>query len=222
MELIDNSCLQIGVLALQGDVQEHINTVEALGHRGLAVKYQEQLEALDGIIIPGGESTTINRLTEARAHGLFQELKQRAQSGLPVYGTCMGSIMLAKNLEGSSQETLALMDIKVRRNAYGSQAKSFETDLNIKGLEGEPFPAIFIRAPAIIEAASGVEVLSAMGDSIVAARQDHFLATTFHPELTGDSRIHQLFLNMVVDSKRASNERALIVDPCHETGNLAV
>lgn len=192
----------IGILALQGDVSEHIKSIEAMGHTALAVKYAKQLLAVDGLIIPGGESTTINRLSDNQARELFLLVRKRALSGdFPIYGTCMGTIMLAKNILGSDQESLALMDITVERNAYGPQKASFETTIPIKDLEGAPYQAVFIRAPAIKSADRHVEVLGTVDGKIVIARQGNFLASTFHPELTDDQRVHQLFIEMVQKSK---------------------
>ena len=193
--------LTIGILALQGDVIEHIHAVERLGAEAIAVKYPAELDKIDGLIIPGGESTCIDRLTDNLARSLFSKIKKKAKAGMPVYGTCMGSILLAKSIEGHKQRTLGLMDITIRRNAYGSQKLSFETEICIKELGNIPFEAVFIRAPSIIAVDKNVEVLAMVDDSIVMARQNNFLATTFHPELLEDTRIHRLFLDMVEKSK---------------------
>lgn len=197
--------LTIGILALQGDVSEHAHAVKKLGARAIAVKYQKDLDQVDGLIIPGGESTTINKLrsTQCQSESLLSKLKTKALAGMPVYGTCMGSILLAKSIEDSKQETLSLMDITVKRNAYGSQRSSFETYLKMDSLGPEPFQAIFIRAPQIASAdCSNVEILAKVDNVIVAAKQENYLATTFHPELVDDLRIHRLFLEMVLAYKQ--------------------
>jgi 5'-phosphate synthase pdxT subunit len=200
--------LKIGVLALQGDFAEHISMVTGLGVQAVQVRYQEQIEELDGLIIPGGESTAIARLTDDGREPIFQAILRRAsfkprdgRRPMPVYGTCMGSIFLAKRIEGSSQGRLALMDITVNRNAFGPQKNSFAEELPIKGLGMQAYKAVFIRAPMITAAEPHVEVLAeveAFGRSgICMARQEHLLVSTFHPELTTDSRVHRYFLNMV-------------------------
>jgi len=191
----------IGVLALQGAVREHLRMLERCGARGLAVKRPSELLSCDGLIIPGGESTTIGRLM-AR-DGFLDALRERAQGGLPVFGTCAGLIMLAKRVTEGSQPLLGLMEITVRRNAYGRQVDSFEADLMVRGIEDEdrPFRAVFIRAPWIEEMGEGVEPLCFHRDRAVLARQGCMLAGAFHPELTDDPRIHRYFLRMVEGSK---------------------
>lgn len=189
--------LTIGVLALQGDFQEHIDMLTKCGAEALQIRWADQLDDIDGLIIPGGESTAIAKLSCDNADPIFERIKQRAKEGMAIYGTCMGSIFLAKEIEGSAQGRLALMDIKVRRNAFGPQKYSGEIELDITELGVEPYPAIFIRGPVILEANNNVQVMAKLGDSIVMARQDNMLVTAFHPELTGDTRIHQYFLDMV-------------------------
>ncbi len=188
--------MKIGVLALQGAFIEHIHVLEKLGIEGVEIRLPEQLEGMEGLIIPGGESTTIGKL--AVDYGLVEPLKEFARSR-PVWGTCAGMIFLAKDI-GRDQPLLGLMDIKVNRNAFGRQVDSFEADLDIKGLD-TPFHAIFIRAPLVtdVDETKNVEVLGQLeeGGGIVAVRQGHLLATAFHPELTDDSRIHELFVKMV-------------------------
>lgn len=187
--------MKIGVLALQGDFIEHVRMLQNLGAEAKQVRLPEQLNDLDGLIIPGGESTTIGKL--AVTYGLVAPLRQFAQTQ-PVWGTCAGMIFLAKNI-GRDQPLLGLMDITVNRNAFGRQIHSFEVDLQIKGLE-LPFHAIFIRAPLVtaVDNPDTVEILSQLDDGgIVAVQQGHLLATAFHPELTHDDRIHAYFLQMV-------------------------
>ncbi|GAB2721669.1 pyridoxal 5'-phosphate synthase glutaminase subunit PdxT [Paenibacillus thermoaerophilus] len=190
--------MKIGVLALQGAVAEHVRMIEATGAESAIVKRTEQLESLDGIILPGGESTTIGKLM--REYGFIEELRRFAESGKPVFGTCAGLILLANRIEGQDEAHLRLMDITVARNAFGRQRESFETDLHVKGID-ETVRAVFIRAPLITQVGEGVEVLSIYRDQIVAARQGHLLAASFHPELTDDTRMHEYFAGMVRESK---------------------
>lgn len=197
MQSRSSSTKTVGVLALQGDVAEHLAAIEACGLRALAVRYEEDLDAVDGLIIPGGESTTIARLTEAQAKQLLVRIRERAQDGMPVYGTCMGSIMLASNIEASPLIPLSLMDITIGRNAYGPQKASFEADIAIPVLGPEPFRAVFIRAPMIKSCGENVETLASLEGSVVMARQGNFLVTTFHPEITDDLRVHRLFADIV-------------------------
>jgi len=189
--------LNVGVLALQGAVREHLKMLERCGARGTAVKYPSELLSCDGLIIPGGESTTIGRLIVR--DGFLDLLRERVSAGLPVYGTCAGLIVLARRVTEGQQPLLGVMDILVRRNAYGRQVDSFEVDLRVRGIEEEerPFRAVFIRAPWIEEAEGGVEVLCTHQGRAVMARQGRLLAGAFHPELTDDPRIHRYFLGMV-------------------------
>lgn len=193
----------VGVLALQGDFAEHKRMIEALGAHGELIKHAEQLDAVDGLIIPGGESTTIAKLTtsDAKQDDIFDRIRQRAQEGMPIYGTCMGTIFLAREIEGSAQGRLALMDITVRRNAFGPQKFSREQALAIAELGHEPFNVVFIRGPIITKCASNVKVLASVDEGIVMARQGNLLATAFHPELTEDPRVHKYFLSMIEDSR---------------------
>lgn len=186
--------MKIGVLALQGAVAEHIRMIEQAGAEGIAIKKTEQLEQIDGLIIPGGESTTIGRLM--RTYGFIEAIKEFSQKEKPLFGTCAGLIVLAKDIEGQETAHLSLMDMKVARNAFGRQKESFETDLPVVGID-EPIRAVFIRAPLITEVGDNVEVLSTYQDQIVAARQGHLLAASFHPELTEDYRMHSYFINMI-------------------------
>jgi 5'-phosphate synthase pdxT subunit len=189
----------VGVLALQGDVAEHLNALRAAGARPSLVRRPEELDAVDGLIIPGGESTTIWKLAEI--FELAQPLRKRVEDGMPVFGSCAGMIMLASRLGGSAsgQETLGAIDMTVRRNAFGRQVDSFESDLEIAGIGGPPFRAVFIRAPWVEQTGAEVEVLATepVTSRIVAVRQGTALATAFHPELTPDGRIHELFVDMV-------------------------
>jgi len=194
--------MRIGVLALQGAVAEHMRMLEKAGAEAVAVKRTEQLDRIDGIIIPGGESTTIGKLMNT--YGFVDPLRSFSAQGKPIIGTCAGLILIAKTIEGGTpEEHLALMDMKVARNAFGRQRESFEADLDVKGVGGQ-VRAVFIRAPIILETGPQVEVLSEYGGRIVAARQQHLLATSFHPELTEDHRLHAYFLDMVKQSRSAS------------------
>ena len=186
---------RIGVLALQGDFAEHRTALKNLGVESLEVRLPAQLDGLDGLIIPGGESTTIARLMDI--YELREPLRHRAKMGLAVWGTCAGMILMAEHVEEDVPEPLGLMNIRVRRNAYGRQVDSFETDLLIPELGDPFFHCVFIRAPKIEAIGEGVDVLStdARG-GVVAVRQGKFLATAFHPELTSDTRFHQYFLTI--------------------------
>lgn len=188
----------IGVLALQGAFIEHQQIIERLGVQTTQVRLPHHLEGLDGLVIPGGESTTIGKL--ATEYGLIEPLRHFAQH-TPTWGTCAGLIFLAKDIGIDKQPILGLMDVRVDRNAFGRQVDSFETDLEFKGLEGDaPFHAVFIRAPIVREAAPHVDVLAQLdNNAIVAVRQGHLLGTAFHPELTDDWRVHQYFCDMVAE-----------------------
>ena len=185
---------RIGILALQGAFVEHAQALRRLRAEAVEVRLPRELEGLDGLIIPGGESTTISLLMDS--FGLRQPLLEAAKLGLPIWGTCAGMIMLSKGVADARVHSLDLMDLKVIRNAFGRQIESFEADLPVPALGGS-FRAIFIRAPIVESAGEGVEVLSRLPDDrIVAARQGKLLATAFHPELTDDPRFHELFLGM--------------------------
>ncbi len=208
--------LLIGVLALQGAFIEHRQAVERLGARSLEIRFKEQLQHIDGLIIPGGESTCIDKLSREIAGELYSEITKLGASGkLPIYGTCMGTIFLAKEIEGSNQTRLNLMDITVKRNAYGPQKASFEADLDISAIsmnaseDSHPFPGIFLRAPSIVHAKENVQVLAEFDGLPVMARQNNLFVTTFHPEVTDDLRIHKYFLDQVCTSKNA-NEMASV------------
>ena len=189
--------MKIGVLASQGAFDEHIAVLHQLGVEALPIRLPHELGGLDGLIIPGGESTSIRRLLID--YNLINEISSLAQNGLPVFGTCAGMVLLSNEIPGGRDvEPLGIMKITVRRNAFGRQRESFETELSIPVLGEKPFPGVFIRAPIIEHANSGVEILARLTDgSSVAARQDKLLASAFHPELTDDLRFHQYFLDIV-------------------------
>lgn len=192
----------IGVLAIQGAVREHLALLEAAGAHAVPLHRADEIPGLAGIVLPGGESTTISKL--AVIDGLMEPLREAASSGLPIYGSCAGMILLADRiLDGHpDQQTIGGIDMTVRRNAFGRQVDSFEGGIDLDGIAGEPFPGIFIRAPWVEEIGSGVRVLGRVGGGeadgrIVAVRDRNLLATSFHPELTGDTRVHQYFVEMV-------------------------
>lgn len=189
---------KIGVLALQGAVEEHLNMIHEVGAVGIAIKRKEQLTGIDGIIIPGGESTTIGKMM--RKYGFIEEIRLFAMSGKPIFGTCAGLIVLANEIDSCEEAHLSLMNMRVSRNTFGRQKESFETVLSIKGIP-QSVRAVFIRAPLIQEVGTGVEVLATYHDRIVAARQGLTLATSFHPELTDDTSLHSYFLQMVLESR---------------------
>lgn len=188
---------RVGVLSLQGDFREHLNALTELGAEAVGVKTPEALESVDGLVIPGGESTTIGKL--ATRFGLMDPLRQRISDGMPTFGTCAGMIFLASAVTEGSQPLLGMLDAVVQRNAFGRQNESFETDLDVVGLD-RPFPAVFIRAPWVEKVGEDVEVLAEVDGHPVLVRQGHLLAGSFHPELTSDPRIHGMFLEMVTGS----------------------
>lgn len=190
--------MKIGVLALQGAVAEHLRSLQLAGAEAISIKRTEQLDEIDGLVIPGGESTTIGKLM--RKYGFIEAIQQFSKQGKPLFGTCAGLIVLAERIAGQDQPHLSLMDMTVSRNAFGRQRESFETDLDVAGIN-EPIRAVFIRAPLIQEVGERVEVLSTYHDEIVTARQGHLLACSFHPELTDDYRLHQYFADMVQEYK---------------------
>lgn len=186
----------VGVLAMQGDFREHIDRLRDLGVDSIEVRTAAQLASVDGLIIPGGESTTIARLLIA--FDLLEPLRARIAAGLPVWGTCAGAIMLAQRVPALDRPPIGAMDITVDRNAFGRQIDSFEADLDVVGVEGGPIHAVFIRAPVIREPGPRVEVLAALPDGrIVACREGRLMATSFHPELTQDTRMHAAFVAIV-------------------------
>jgi len=193
--------VRIGVLALQGDVREHLAALGRLGADAVAVRRPEELAGVDALVLPGGESTTISKL--ARIFELLEPLRERVAAGMPAFGTCAGMILLADRIEDgvAGQETIGGLDITVRRNAFGRQVDSFEGPLRVSGLD-EPIHAVFIRAPWVESVGDGVEVLARMEEGpaagrIVAVRQGRVLATSFHPEVGEDARLHQMFVDLV-------------------------
>jgi 5'-phosphate synthase pdxT subunit len=192
--------VKIGVLALQGAFREHIVSLEALGVRAVAVRLTDQLADCAGLVIPGGESTAIGKLMET--YGFYDAVAARHAEGMAIWGTCAGAILIARHVLDAlpDQRTLELMDITIRRNAYGRQVDSFEAPLDLAGLR-EPFTGVFIRAPWIESVGEGVDVLARHDGHIVAARQGDLMATTFHPELTGDPGIHRLFVDGIAGTR---------------------
>lgn len=189
--------MKIGVLALQGDVAEHIASLGECGVIASGVRSKQEIESIDALVIPGGESTTIAKL--AKAFGVFDLIKSRIASGMPTYGSCAGMILIADQIldGGADQEGFGGIDAQVRRNAFGRQVDSFETDLTFAGISGAAFRAVFIRAPWVESVGNQVEVLASFNGHPVAIRQGHLLATSFHPELTGDNRIHRFFVDQL-------------------------
>ncbi|APH68792.1 pyridoxal 5'-phosphate synthase glutaminase subunit PdxT [Bacillus sp. LR_5] len=192
----------IGVLGLQGAVSEHVKQIKALGLEAVVIKKPEQLEQIDGLILPGGESTTMRKLIDR--YDFFDPLKEFYKAGKVIFGTCAGIVLVAKEL-ASDESYLEIIDISVKRNAFGRQIASFEVDLDITGLE-DPFKAVFIRAPYIESAGQNVEVLAKYDGKIVAAREGNVLTCAFHPELTADTRFLQLFVEMVEEQKQKEGE----------------
>ncbi len=191
----------IGVLAFQGDVREHLLAVEAAGAKAVEVRTDAQLAAIDGLILPGGESTTISKL--ARIFDLFDPLKEAVAGGLPTFGTCAGLILLADRiLDGiDGQETLGVLDVTVRRNAFGHQTESFETNLAFKGIDGPDLVAAFIRAPIIEQVGPGADILATLpSGAVVGVRQNSILGISFHPEVTDENRVHRFFINSMVSA----------------------
>lgn len=184
---------RIGVLAFQGSVEEHMRAVERCGHTGVLVKRVKELESVDSLIIPGGESTTVSRLLNI--FGMTEPIKKRITDGMPVWGTCAGMILLAKNIEGEKPH-LGVMDITVRRNAYGRQSDSFTANAVIDEVSAEPVPLVFIRAPWVSSVSGNARVLCEINGHIAAVRQDNMLATSFHPELTDDLSVLEYFIKM--------------------------
>lgn len=193
--------LRIGVLALQGDVREHLAILGQIGVAATEVKTRSQLAEVDGLVLPGGESTTIQKLCEI--FDLFQPISDRIKSGMPVFGTCAGLILLANQIDGGieGQRGFGGLDVTVQRNAFGHQVDSFETDLEFAGIDNK-VAATFIRAPKVTRVGSGVSVMATLEDgTVVAVRQDNLLGISFHPEINGETRIHEFFKQMVLDAK---------------------
>jgi 5'-phosphate synthase pdxT subunit len=193
--------VKIGVLALQGDFAEHLAAMGATGCEVEAVKTPAAVAACDGLIIPGGESTTIGKLCER--FGVGDAILALHAAGKPIWGTCAGMILLAKEIVGSEQWRLGLMDIEVQRNAFGRQVDSFETDLSVEGIQGGPVRAVFIRAPFVTRVWGSAQVMATHQDKIVMVREGNLLACAFHPELTADRRVQEYFLQMVKEAAGA-------------------
>jgi 5'-phosphate synthase pdxT subunit len=191
--------MKVGVLGLQGDVREHSRALASADATPVVVKTRDALASVDALIIPGGESTTIGKLLDR--FELLEPLMERADAGMPMYGTCAGAILMSREIAGAQDAPfrIPVLDVVTRRNAYGRQVDSFETDLVVDGLEG-PFRAVFIRAPVFERVGDSVEVLASVDDDPVLVRQGAFLASTFHPEMTGDNRVHELFVSMIKES----------------------
>jgi 5'-phosphate synthase pdxT subunit len=187
--------LKVGVLGLQGDVREHERALERAGATPVVVRRPDEIASVDGVVLPGGESTTIGKLLDR--FELLEPLRARALKGMPLYGTCAGMILMATGIEGpqAAPHRLGVMDIAVRRNAYGRQVDSFEADLDVAGLDS-PLRAAFIRAPVVERVGPAVEVLAALDHRPVLVRERHLLASSFHPEMTGDERVHELFVDL--------------------------
>jgi pyridoxal 5'-phosphate synthase pdxT subunit len=188
--------MKVGILGLQGDVREHERALEAAGATPVTVKRPSELNEVDALVLPGGESTTIGKLLDR--FELLEPLRERAGSGMPVYGTCAGAILLAREVVGEQRipHSIGVMDIAIRRNAYGRQIDSFESDLDIEGLDRR-FRAVFIRAPVIETVGEDVEVLATHDGNPVLVRQGHLFASTFHPEMTADARVHAMFMEAI-------------------------
>jgi 5'-phosphate synthase pdxT subunit len=188
------------VLALQGDVEEHLAAVERAGATGVPVRTREELESVDALILPGGESTTVGRLLTR--FDLMEPLRHRAEEGMPLFGTCTGLILMAREIRDSDQPRLGLLDVEVERNAFGRQLDSFETDLSIPALGDPPMRAVFIRAPRVTRVGPGVEVLATVPEGAVLVRQGNLLGCAFHPELTEDARLHAWLARMAAEAHR--------------------
>lgn len=197
---------RIGVLALQGDVREHVRALTACEAEPTVVRRASDLPDLDGLVIPGGESTTMSILAER--DGLLEPLREFRRSGRPCFGSCAGMIFLADRITGgrADQKTMGGLDVTAQRNAFGRQVDSFEADLAMPSIGDEAFRAVFIRAPAITDVGPGVEILATIDDRVVAVRQGSLLATAFHPELTADTRVHRYFVSMVVAARQAAGD----------------
>ena len=197
--------MRIGVLAMQGAYREHLKILKSLGIEAIDVRYEEDIDNIDGLIIPGGESTTMGKLIKTL--GLYDKLKSRIENNMPVWGTCAGMILLAKNIVNEYYNHLSVMNISVIRNAYGRQLGSFETKAPVKGI-GEDIDMVFIRAPYIESVGENVEILPTVDGNIVAAQEGNILVTSFHPELTEDLRLHKYFINIV--SKSINNINCIV------------
>jgi len=191
--------VKIGVLSLQGDVREHLNILNKIGVEGVRVRTRDELEKVSGLIIPGGESTTIGKLL--KRFELLDIIREKIEKGLPVFGTCAGFILLAKEIEPETgQPRIGVLNVKIRRNAFGRQIDSHEVDLEIKGFD-KPFHAVFIRAPIVEKVGENVEILSRTDRGVVFVRQKNILGASFHPELTEDTRIHEMFIKTIKERR---------------------
>jgi len=191
--------VKIGVLSLQGDVREHLNILNKIGVEGVRVRTRDELEEVSGLIIPGGESTTIGKLL--KRFNLLDIIREKIEKGLPVFGTCAGFILLAKEIEPETgQPRIGVLNVKIRRNAFGRQIDSHEVDLEIKGFD-KPFHAVFIRAPIVEKVGENVEILSRTDRGVVFVRQKNILGASFHPELTEDTRIHEMFIKTIKERR---------------------
>jgi pyridoxal 5'-phosphate synthase pdxT subunit len=186
---------RVGVLALQGDVPEHVRMTEQVGAEPVTVRRPADLESVDALIIPGGESTTVGKLLDR--YNLMEPIRERARGGMPILGTCTGLILLAREIEGSDQPRLGLLDVTVRRNAYGRQLDSFETDVASPALGPPPLRAVFIRAPRITRTGLDVEVLAESEEHPILVRQGNLIGAAFHPEMAGDDRVHRLLIRQI-------------------------
>lgn len=186
--------MKIGVLSIQGGVIEHMNHIKELGYEAIEVKKLADLEDINGLILPGGESTAIGKILRER--NMLNPLREKILSGLPVWGTCAGMILLAKDIENDEKRHISVMDIKVRRNAYGRQIDSFETTDIIEEVSNDPVPLVFIRAPYIVDVGDKVKIIHKVDENIVAAKQENILVTSFHPELTPNTEFHEYFVSM--------------------------
>lgn len=195
--------MRIGILSIQGGVAEHINHVEALGVEAVEIKKVDDLKDIEGLILPGGESTAIGKILRER--NMLNPIREKILSGLAVWGTCAGMILMAKEIENEEITHLSIMDIKVRRNAYGSQINSFQTEDVINEVSKEPIPLVFIRAPYIVKAGEEIKVLHMISGNIVAAKKDNMLVTSFHPELTDSLSFHKYFLDMCSARLKVAN-----------------
>jgi pyridoxal 5'-phosphate synthase pdxT subunit len=190
---------KVGVLAYQGDVREHLSALEAVGAAPVEVRTAEELDAVDGLVVHGGESTVIGKLADR--YGLLEPLRRRVAAGLPTFGTCAGLILLAREVEGPPQHLLGVLDVRVRRNAFGRQVASFEAEVDVKGVDGGPVSGAFIRAPWVADAGPEVEVLAEVEGKVVAVRQGNLLATAFHPELSGEVRLHRWLVDLIAERR---------------------
>ncbi|MFC2046848.1 pyridoxal 5'-phosphate synthase glutaminase subunit PdxT [Chloroflexota bacterium] len=206
--------MRIGVLALQGAFAEHIAVFRHLKVESLSIRLPQELMGLDGLVIPGGESTSISKLM--LDYDLLDEIRKLAKNGLPMLGTCAGMILLAKKISDLDVEPLGVMDIAIRRNAFGRQRESFETELSIPVLGEKPFPGVFIRAPVIEQVNGGAEVLAKLADgTTVSVRQGKLLASAFHPELTDDLRFHRYFLDIIAECEDTAHSGGMLAKDNH-------